>query len=55
MIAFTGVNGAALALHADVVIAVPSNETPRIQEAHIFAGHLLCEWVEQQLFRPDAR
>jgi len=55
VIAFTGVNGAALALHADVVIAVPSNETPRIQEAHIFAGHLLCEWVEQQLFRPDAR
>lgn len=54
VIAFTGANGAALAPHADAVIAVPSKETPRIQEAHIFAGHLLCEWVEQQLFRPDA-
>ena len=53
VIAFTGANGAALAPYADVVIAVPSKDTPRIQEAHIFAGHVLCEWVERQLFPAD--
>jgi D-sedoheptulose 7-phosphate isomerase len=34
----------------DVVIKVPSIITPRIQEAHIFIGHLICEFVEKQLF-----
>jgi D-sedoheptulose 7-phosphate isomerase len=30
----------------DVLIDVPSNETPRIQECHILAGHALCDAVE---------
>jgi len=52
-IAFTGENGAALAPFADVVIAVPSKDAPRIQECHITLGHILCDFVERSLFRPD--
>jgi D-sedoheptulose 7-phosphate isomerase len=47
VIALTGANGAVLAPYADCVIAVPSTDTPRIQEAHITIGHVLCQWVEQ--------
>ena len=34
----------------DYVIKVPSKITPRIQEAHIFIGHTMAEYVENQLF-----
>ena len=51
LIALTGENGAALAPFADCLIAVPSRETPRIQEVHITIGHVLCEWVEHVVFR----
>ena len=34
---------------ADIVIKVPSQITPRIQEAHIFLGHLLAEYVEHRM------
>ena len=33
------------------VIKVPSEDTPRIQEAHIFIGHLLAEYVESEIAR----
>ena len=50
-IAFTGTGGGKkLTTSADLVIAVPVDDTPLIQEAHIILGHLLCEYVEQQLF-----
>ena len=52
LVALTGENGAALAPFADVVIAVPSRDTARIQEAHILIGHILCEFVERSLFVP---
>jgi len=34
----------------DVVLSIPSTCTPRIQEAHIMIGHILCELVEKQIF-----
>ena len=34
----------------DVVIRVPSSCTPRIQEVHILLGHILCEYIEMELF-----
>lgn len=40
---------------ADIVINVPSNITPRIQEAHIFIGHLICEYVEHELFSENKK
>ncbi len=35
---------------ADHIIRIPSDMTPRIQEAHIFVGHLWAEYVEEHLF-----
>lgn len=34
----------------DYIIKVPSKITPRIQEAHIFIGHTIAEYVEHRLF-----
>ncbi|WP_105176807.1 MULTISPECIES: SIS domain-containing protein [Clostridium] len=35
---------------SDYVIKIPSKITPRIQEAHIFLGHLIAEYAEQKIF-----
>ncbi len=47
---FTGRGGGALAPRCDLALIVDSRATPRIQEAHITAGHILCELVERTLF-----
>jgi D-sedoheptulose 7-phosphate isomerase len=49
-VALTGSDGGDLAKMADISLVVPSTSTPRIQEAHILIGHILCEMVEHQLF-----
>ena len=49
-IGLTGGNGGKLAEVADLVLIVPSDSTPRIQEAHITIGHIVCELVEKELF-----
>jgi D-sedoheptulose 7-phosphate isomerase len=49
-IAFTGNDGGVVAKMADFPLIVPSTSTPRIQEAHILIGHILCEMVEHYLF-----
>jgi D-sedoheptulose 7-phosphate isomerase len=33
-----------------LLINVPSNDTPRIQEAHILIGHIICQFVEEKYF-----
>lgn len=48
-IGLLGREGGALAALCDVPIVVPSTTTARIQEAHIFIGHMLCTLVEQRL------
>lgn len=48
-IALTGGSGGKLAEVADLVLIVPSDSTPRIQEAHITIGHIICELVEKEL------
>jgi D-sedoheptulose 7-phosphate isomerase len=45
-VAFTGAGGGKMAALADHLFAVASRDTARIQEAHILAGHMLCDWVE---------
>jgi D-sedoheptulose 7-phosphate isomerase len=49
-IAFTGETGGKLNGLADLVIKVPSTDTPRIQELHMILGHIICELVEKELF-----
>lgn len=48
-IAMTGVGGGRCAALADVLLDVPSDCTPRIQEMHITIGHMLCDVVEKAL------
>jgi D-sedoheptulose 7-phosphate isomerase len=48
-IALTGRRGKLKGL-ADYVLSVPSVKTPRIQEAHITLGHIICYLVEEELF-----
>jgi D-sedoheptulose 7-phosphate isomerase len=45
-IALGGGTGGKLAAMCDFSLIVPSSDTPRIQEAHIFIGHSLCGWLE---------
>jgi D-sedoheptulose 7-phosphate isomerase len=45
-VCFTGKTGGAMRNLADCSILMPTEETPRIQEGHIFTGHLICEIVE---------
>lgn len=53
-VAFTGRDGGGIAKIADYSINVSSNVTARIQEAHITAGHALCELIDIKLFqKPD--
>ena len=45
-VAFTGVDGGAMAMIARESLRIASKDTARIQEGHILCGHMLCEWVE---------
>jgi len=48
IISFTGKEGGKLADFSDVVIKIPSNNTPVIQNAHIAVLHIICEIVESK-------
>jgi D-sedoheptulose 7-phosphate isomerase len=49
-IALTGESGGRMKSLADMLLNVPSNDTPRIQECHILIGHIICELVEREMF-----
>lgn len=49
-VAFTGETGGLMKSTCDFLINVPSKDTPRIQEAHILIGHIICELIEKALF-----
>jgi D-sedoheptulose 7-phosphate isomerase len=46
----TGANGGMLAKITERCLKVPSDDTPRIQEAHTLLGHMLCDILEQNIF-----
>jgi D-sedoheptulose 7-phosphate isomerase len=52
-VGFTGGDGGGMLKLVDLALVVENNQTPRIQEAHIMAGHLLCELVDYILFQKD--
>ena len=49
-VGLTGRSGGKLPSAIDHCICIPSDQTPRIQEAHILTGHILCELIEETLF-----
>ena len=52
-VGLTGRNSAKMEKLCDYCLAVPSEDTPRVQEAHITIGHILCELIESSLFKRD--
>jgi D-sedoheptulose 7-phosphate isomerase len=49
-VGITGNAGGGMRDLCKYLIRVPSTDTPRIQEAHILIGHIICEIVERELF-----
>ena len=49
-ISFLGNNGGKAKKITDLPILIKSKNVARIQECHIFIGHILLEWVETKLF-----
>lgn len=47
-IALTGQTGGKIKNLCDILVNVPSEITPRIQESHITLGHIICEIVEKE-------
>lgn len=55
-ISFTGKDGGNIAKIADLSINVSSDVTARVQEAHITAGHAICDLIDIKLFqKPDLK
>jgi D-sedoheptulose 7-phosphate isomerase len=52
-VGFTGKNGGEMRDICDIMICAPSEDTPRIQEAHILIGHIICQLIEEEMF-PNA-
>jgi D-sedoheptulose 7-phosphate isomerase len=50
IIGLTGAGKGAMNALCDVLLEVPSLDTPRIQECHILLGHIICEQVEAAIF-----
>jgi D-sedoheptulose 7-phosphate isomerase len=49
-VGFTGESGGGMRSCSDYLINIPSGDTPRIQESHIMAGHIICQLVEEKYF-----
>jgi D-sedoheptulose 7-phosphate isomerase len=48
-IALLGAGGGKVAELVDLPLVVPHGDTPRIQETHIAAGHIICQLIEDEL------
>jgi len=53
-VGFIGGDGEEMLTLVDLALVVESNQTPRVQEAHILAGHLICELVDYILFQKNS-
>ena len=49
-VGLTGATGGEMKDCSNILLNVPSLDTPRIQESHILIGHIICQFVEQNLF-----
>ena len=48
-ITFTGMKTSWMKEYSDYYIAIPSTRTPQIQEGHLILGHILCEYIENEM------
>ncbi len=51
-VGFTGNRGGPIVELCDHLLAVPSADTPKVQEGHLVLGHILCGLVENAMFKP---
>ena len=49
-IGFTGNRGGPMREVCDILLEVPAEETPKIQEGHFVLGHIICALVERGMF-----
>src|SRR5947209_14842682 len=49
VVGFTGAGGGAMNDLCDVLVRVPSDDTPFVQQVHIAIGHTLCAIAEESL------
>ena len=49
-IGFSGNDGGAMQNLCKYNLIIPSDNTARIQEAHILVGHIICKLIEQKMF-----
>lgn len=54
-IGFTGASGGEMKNVCQILLNVPSDDTPRIQESHIMIGHIICQLVEENYFTRDGK
>jgi D-sedoheptulose 7-phosphate isomerase len=52
VVGMTGMSGGKMVDRCDILLNIPSQDTPRIQECHMLLGHIVCEIVEKELFQP---
>lgn len=50
-VALAGSGGGRLKKECDISITVDSKDTPRVQESHLMICHILCELIEDFLFK----
>jgi len=53
-VGLTGQDGGNMKNICTYLVAVPSKDTPRIQESHILIGHIIAEIVEKEIFNTHA-
>ncbi len=53
-VGMTGQSGGKMREFSDILINIPSTDTPRIQECHMLLGHAICQLVEEMLFERKA-
>jgi len=50
-IGLSGETGGKMKGSCDLLLCIPSSDTPRIQESHILLGHIICQLVEEKYFQ----
>ena len=53
-IGYTGNSGGPMRDLCDILLEVPSSETPKIQEGHLVLGHILCGLIENAIYGEGA-
>lgn len=49
-VALTGMHAPLLTERCEIVLNIPSKETPKIQECHIMFGHIICSLIEETMY-----